>query len=79
MAFAYIDFDFYEPILLALNLMATRLHPKGYMLVDDFGYFSAGAQTAVEEFVEAQKGKFVLTLPPAHAGKFAILSQRASS
>lgn len=74
-AFAYVDFDFYEPILIGLTLLAPRLHPKGIILVDDYGFFSAGAQTAVDEFVADQKGRFKLTLPPAYAGKFAILTQ----
>lgn len=73
-SFAYIDFDFYAPILTALGWLAGRMPPGGVVVVDDYGYFSAGAQTAVDEFVAAQGGRFALDLPPAWAGAFAVLT-----
>jgi hypothetical protein len=76
-SFAYVDFDFYEPILTALRFLAERMPPGGVVIVDDYGYFSAGAQTAVDEFVAAQGGRFTLELPPAWAGAFAVLTLRA--
>ena len=72
-SFAYVEFDFYEPILIALNLLKNRMNPKGCILVDDYGYFSAGAKTAVDEFIAAENGKFILTHPPEWGGKFVIL------
>jgi O-methyltransferase len=73
--FAYVDFDFYEPILLALDFLARAISIGGTVLVDDYGFFSAGAQAAVDEFVEKQKGAFELILPPAWSGHFAILTK----
>lgn len=74
--FAYIDFDFYEPILTGLNFLADKLAPGGFVVVDDYGYFSAGAQQAVDEFVAAHADTFSLTLPPAWARHFAVLQKR---
>lgn len=73
-SFAYIDFDFYEPILTALRWLAGRMPPGGVVIVDDYGFFSAGAQAAVDEFTAAQGGHFALELPPAWAGAFAVLT-----
>ncbi len=73
--FAYIDLDFYAPILTALNFLADRLSPSGALIIDDYGFFSEGAQTAVDQFVAANP-QFMLTLPPAWAGHFAILTHR---
>lgn len=74
--FAYIDFDFYEPILVGLNYLADTLAPGGYVIVDDYGYFSAGAQQAVDEFAAAHTDTFTLTLPPKWARHFAILQKK---
>ena len=41
--FAYINFDFYAPIKLALEAISARLSPGGIILVDDYGYFSSGS------------------------------------
>src|ERR1051325_3620356 len=48
-AFAYVDFDFYEPIAHALRVVDERMPAGGAMMIDDYGFFSAGAQTAVDE------------------------------
>lgn len=74
-AFAYVDFDFYEPILIALQSLDSRISRNGFVLVDDYGYFSEGAKTAVDEFMAAQGNRYELNLPPASAGKFAILKK----
>lgn len=72
-SFAYIDFDFYEPIKIGLELMKERIHPKGVIMVDDYGYFSAGAKTAVDEFIAEQNGKFVLEQIPSWGGKCVVV------
>ena len=54
--FAYVDFDFYEPIRTALNFLDTVLTINGFIMIDDYGFFSAGAKDAVDEFVDAKKG-----------------------
>jgi len=79
--FAYIDFDFYAPIRTALEFLDTRVPEGGCVMVDDYGHFSAGSQTAVDEFVALRADRWKLTLPPAFAGRFALLERvsRAAS
>jgi O-methyltransferase len=72
-SFAYIDFDFYEPIVIGLKLVAPRLPLKGRIMVDDYGFFSEGAQVAVDEFMKETGGAFELQLPPEGSGHFAML------
>jgi hypothetical protein len=74
--FAYVDMDFYEPIKTALWFLDQRLSGGGYVVVDDYGHFSAGAQKAVDEFVAESGGRYALTLPPDFAGHFAVLQKR---
>jgi len=47
--FAYVDVDLYESTLQALDFLTVAMVPGGVALVDDYGFFSSGAQTAVEE------------------------------
>jgi len=61
--FAYVDFDFYEPILTTLRLLRPRMSAGATVIVDDYGFFSAGAKTAVDEFVAEAGGEIELTLP----------------
>ena len=71
--FAYVDFDFYEPILTTLRFLDQRLAPRGYIMVDDYGFFSSGAKTAVDEFVSERGDVYELSLPYKSAGKFCML------
>jgi O-methyltransferase len=73
--FAYVDLDFYAPIRTALEFLETRLSEGGFVVVDDYGHFSAGAQTAVDEFVARRPETWKLTMPPDFAGQFAILEK----
>lgn len=73
--FAYIDFDFYDPILVALHFLTRVVPVGGCILIDDYGFFSAGAQRAVDEFAAAHAEEFRLTLPPAWCGHFAVLTR----
>lgn len=73
--FAYVDFDFYEPIRTALNFLDTVLTINGFIMVDDYGFFSAGAKDAVDEFVDAKKGNYQTFFPNESAGKFCILKR----
>ncbi len=75
--FAYVDFDFYEPILITLNYLDEHLSDGGSIVVDDYGYFSSGAEAAVDEFMSAHRGRYEFTLPDESAGCFAILSKIA--
>ncbi len=74
--FAYVDFDFYSGILTALNFLDGRLATGGFVVVDDYGFFSAGAKTAVDEFVGANGGLYELILPRKSAGHFCILGKK---
>jgi hypothetical protein len=73
--FAYVDFDFYEPILIALRLLAPRLPVGGRVMIDDYGFFSSGAQSAVDEFLLEMDGRFDRRLPPGGAGHFAMMTR----
>jgi len=71
--FAYIDFDFYAPIAHALAYLERHLSANGRIVVDDYDFFSTGAKTAVDEFVERHHGRYELVLPQPFAGKFCLL------
>ena len=71
--FAYVDFDFYQPIKIALDFLHEHLSIGGYMIVDDYGFFSAGAKTAVDEFLEKHQGVYEFLLPYEFCSKFCIL------
>lgn len=73
--FAYVDFDFYEPIKDALNYLDEVIVLGGEIIVDDYKWFSEGAQIAVDEFINEKKNRYKLSLPIEAAGKFAILSR----
>ncbi len=71
--FAYVDFDFYQPIKIALEYLHENLSVGGYTVVDDYGFFSAGAKSAVDEFLEQHQGDYDFILPYEFCGKFCIL------
>ena len=73
--FAYVDFDFYQPIKTALEFLDGTVPPGGQVVVDDYGWFSAGAQAAVDEFIGSRGGRWELKLPLALAGHFAVLAR----
>jgi O-methyltransferase len=74
-SFAYVDFDFYEPIKLALNFLDTVLENDGIILIDDYDFFSAGAKTAVDEFYQKNTIKYEFIVPEKYMGHFAILKK----
>ena len=59
--FAYLDFDFYEPTLAGLRFLDDKLEIGGHILVDDYGFFSSGAKTAVDEFTKENKNKYIIS------------------
>ena len=73
--FAYVDFDFYEPIKIALELLDSRLPAGGVVIVDDYGFFSEGAQAAVDEFVEGHPQRYTKEPSPEWAGHFCVLTR----
>jgi Macrocin-O-methyltransferase (TylF) len=76
-AFAYVDFDFYDPIKDALEFLDTRMPAGGRIVVDDYGFFSEGAQLAVDQFVAAAGNRYKFEMPLPFAGHFCILSKVA--
>ena len=71
--FAYVDFDFYEPIAHALAYLDRHLSPGGGIVVDDYDFFSTGAKTAVDEFIAQHQDRYELVKPLPCAGHFCIL------
>lgn len=75
-SFAYIDFDFYEPVSIALNFLHNVTPAGGIFIIDDYDYFSTGVKTAVDEFIY-DKNKCVIyydiEIPDKIFGCFAIL------
>jgi O-methyltransferase len=74
-SFAYIDFDFHEPIKIALEFLLNVTTRNSIIIVDDYDYFSTGAKTAVDEFIHSNKD-FTFSLPAKSAGHFAILRRK---
>lgn len=77
-AFGYLDFDLYEPISVGLELLHPRCRPGSVLMVDDYGYFSSGPQTAVAEFLTAHPDRYELVEPPPGAGHFCALRRTGS-
>lgn len=73
--FAYIDFDFYEPITVALSFLDKTLQKGGFAIVDDYDFFSSGSKKAVDEFLVSRADRYVLSLPLEAAGKFCIIER----
>jgi O-methyltransferase len=71
--FAYVDLDLYQPVLTALTFLRTRMPAGGVIVVDDYGFFSAGCQAAVDEFMVSASAEFEFITPPRIAGHFVIL------
>lgn len=74
-SFAYVDFDFYDPIKDALEFLDVLMPIGGVIVVDDYGYFSEGAQLAVDRFVAAANGRYKFELPLPFAGHFCTLNK----
>ena len=78
-SFAFVDFDFYEPIKLALNFLHGVTPSGAIIIVDDYDYFSTGAKIAVHEFIQennANKLSYDLFIPNESYGHFAIISKK---
>lgn len=75
-SFAYIDFDFYEPILITLNFLHDVTPEGGIFIVDDYDYFSTGVKTAVDEFINGKnkiEKHYDIEIPDKRFGCFVIL------
>lgn len=74
--FAYVDFDFYQPTLIALNFLNKKLSVNGFIIVDDYGFFSSGVKTAVDEFMKEHTDNYEIFFPYKFAGHFCILQKK---
>lgn len=75
-SFAFIDFDLYKPIRDVLVYLRDALEPGGCIAIHDYGHFSTGAKTAVDEFFEAESKDYEFQLPHDVARGMAILRKR---
>ncbi len=76
--FAYVDFDFYEPIKITLNFLHGTTPRGAIIIVDDYDFFSTGAKTAVDEFIDEKNSRetvYESTVPNARYGHLAILEK----
>lgn len=80
-SFAYVDFDFYEPIMLTLEFL-HRITPAGaVIIVDDYDFFSTGAKAAVDEWIEKNNSIEIIYecfVPNTRYGYFAVLTKMAN-
>jgi O-methyltransferase len=78
--FAYVDFDFHSPISIALRFLNEHLVVGGFIVVDDYGFFSSGAKTAVDEFLGEYRHIYATIVPSQFANQsapFVVLRKRA--
>ena len=78
-SFAYVDFDFYNPIKITLNFIHDVSSAGTIIIVDDYGFFSAGAKTAVDEFLEemnTSETTYDCIVPDSRFGHFAVLTKK---
>lgn len=78
--FAYVDFDFYEPIKIALDFLHCVIQNGAIIIVDDYNYFSTGVKTAVDEFIQAKMGTetaYECFVPNTCYGHFAVLTRKS--
>jgi len=76
--FAYIDLDFYEPTSLTLDFLHRTTSTGAMIIVDDYDFFSTGAKTAVDEFLEEKNaGEMIYEclVPNTRYGNFAVLTR----
>jgi hypothetical protein len=74
--FAYVDFDFYDPILTALQFLDKVLQPGGFVIIDDYEFFSAGAKCAVDEFFDSCEGRYTRIFPEKTGERICILQRK---
>jgi O-methyltransferase len=77
-SFAYVDFDFYEPIKIALNFLHSVTTSGSIIIVDDYDFFSTGVKEAVDEFLSDKNfddNSYDFFVPDTRFGYFAILTK----
>ena len=76
-AFAFLDMDFYQSTKDVLQFLIGRMPPGGRAVVDDYGVFSEGVLTAVQEIMAEYPGAFTLEHP--YQDKFVVLTRTSAS
>jgi len=74
-SFAFVDFDLYQPITIALSFLDKTLVKGGIVIVDDYNFFSKGVSEAVDEFINKNREKYKFSLPKRFAGHFCIIEK----
>lgn len=77
-SFAYVDFDFYEPIRDTLLFLDKVTKTGSIIIVDDYDYFSTGAKEAVDEFIKEKnsvQSLYKCYIPHTRYGYFAVLTK----
>jgi O-methyltransferase len=74
-SFAYVDLDFYDSILCALEFLHTRTSSGSIVIVDDYGFFSTGCKKAVDDFLRT-KHAYVVEVPEERYGFCAVLTRK---
>lgn len=74
--FAYVDVDLYNPTLIVLEFLGEHLSPGGFIVVDDYNFFSSGVKKAVDEFTEKHAKAYEKIMPDKFAGYFVILCKK---
>ena len=74
-SFAYLDFDFYQPTLDALNMLEKIIVNKGIIIVDDYDFFSTGVKTAVDSWINKNKEKFTIKQIKTSLSSFVIIQK----
>lgn len=75
-AFAFVDFDFYLPIIQALEFLHPRVSTGSNIVIDDYKYFSSGVEKAVKEFQDKYLNQYELVIPKTPAKNFAMLVRK---
>ena len=76
-SFAYVDFDFFEPIKDALEFLDTRMPPGGRIVVDDYGFFSEAVRSwrSINSSRRRDAASRVRVAAALLAGHFCVLSK----
>jgi len=72
-SFAFLDMDFYQSTYDVLIFLTKAMSKGGIVIVDDFGFFSSGIKTAVDEVLLLNPYSWKLTTP--FYSKFAFLEK----
>lgn len=75
-SFAFVDFDFYLPIIQALEFLHPRMSQGANIVIDDYKFFSSGVEKAVKEFQDKYENQYELIIPKLPAKNFAMLVRK---